>query len=114
MSRMGMKAGLRSQFSVLRSQVSGLRSQVSGLRSQVSGLRSQLWHLDAAMPHFYTGYLFIQRFCLADLDMNANALRYSLMGRAGVPQKTMPLPRITFLVGMPLWAPRMAPASMRT
>ena len=25
------------------------------------------------------------------------------MGRAGVPQKTTPLPRITFFVGMPLW-----------
>src|ERR1700678_1906511 len=50
----------------------------------------------------------------AERERNANSLRYSRMGRAGVPQKTTPLPRITFFVGMPLCAPRIAPASMRT
>jgi len=32
----------------------------------------------------------------------ANSFRYFLIGRAGVPQKTIPFPRITFLLGMPL------------
>src|SRR5215475_3973689 len=35
----------------------------------------------------------------------ARSFRYSLIGRAGVPQKTTPFPRITFLLGMPLCAP---------
>src|SRR5258706_2752864 len=47
-------------------------------------------------------------------DKYANSLRYSRIGRAGVPQKTTPFPRITFLDGMPLCAPRIAPSSMRT
>lgn len=44
----------------------------------------------------------------------ARSFKYCFMGRAGVPQKTIPFPRITFLLGMPLWAPRMAPSSMQT
>src|SRR5208282_1857124 len=66
-------------------------------------------------PRLYGIFYFdAQRSFLADRDRNANSLRYSRMGRAGVPQKTTPLPRITFLVGMPLCAPRIAPASIRT
>src|SRR5581483_7141389 len=37
-----------------------------------------------------------------------------LVSRASVPQNTTPLPRITFLLGIPLCAPRIAPFSIRT
>src|SRR5579883_1663512 len=36
------------------------------------------------------------------------------MGRAGVPQKTIPFPRMILLLGTPLCAPRMAPDWTRT
>src|SRR5882724_3334417 len=59
-------------------------------------------------------YIFADSAFFVERDKNANSLRYSRIGRAGVPQKTTPLPRITFFDGMPLCAPRIAPASMRT
>ena len=48
--------------------------------------------------------------CFASRDKTANCFRYSLIGRAGVPQKTTPLPRRTFLGRMPLWPPRIVPS----
>src|SRR5262249_50970201 len=47
-------------------------------------------------------------------DTPASSFRYCLIGRAGVPQKTTPLPRIVLFDGMPLWAPRITPGSMVT
>src|SRR3954463_14233217 len=56
--------------------------------------------------HFYSFF--------ASLDKVASSFKYSRSGRAGVPQKTTPLPRITLLLGTPHCAPRITPSSMRT
>lgn len=44
----------------------------------------------------------------------ASSFKYSRIGLAGVPQNTTPFPRITFLVGTPHCAPKIAPDSIRT
>ena len=49
----------------------------------------------------------------ADRERNANSLRYSRTGLAGVPQNITPFPRRTFFGRTPPWPPIMAPDSTR-
>src|SRR5438270_9431787 len=50
-------------------------------------------------------------FPFANRAKTANCFRYSLIGRAGVPQNNTPFPRTTFPLGTPHCAPKMTPSS---
>src|SRR5882724_13498043 len=70
---------------------------------------AQVARVSADNDHCHDDYFFFARRASV-----ANSFRYSRMGRAGVPQKTTPLPRMTLLLGTPHCAPRITPSSMRT
>src|SRR5262249_18420725 len=81
--------------------------------SNETGDHAGFTHTSGMSAHNDNRHIYFDSF-FASRASTDNCFRCSRIGRAGVPQNTIPFPRRTLFEGIPAWAPRITPSPIMT